>query len=339
MKSRFINPLSTLVTHLTRSLFLALLFGNCTNLMAQVKIEKIDYQGWPNCHRVTNGTIELIATTDIGPRIISFSFAGEKNLFYVREDFAGKTGGEEWRNYGGHRLWHAPEDKVRTYQPDNALIEVSQIKNGLRLTAPVEKLTGIQKTIEVTLHPTKPEARVLHRLRNIGRGSVELAPWAISVMSPGGFAISPLPTKFHPDRLLPNRQLALWPYTDVRDDRYYLGTDYVLLRHKAGNEGAKERAKIGIANNVGWAAYYLKPYLFVKRFNHIEGARYPDLGSSVELFTNNRILELETLGPLVTLKPGAEVSYEERWELHNGVELEFSEGSVKANLPSLVDKP
>lgn len=51
------------------------------------------------------------------------------------------------------------------------------------------------------------------------------------------------------------------------------------------------------------------------------------------------MLELETLGPLLTLKPGAEVSYEERWELHNGVELEFTEGSIKANLPSLVDKP
>ncbi|MCK7479038.1 MAG: hypothetical protein M0C28_18000 [Candidatus Moduliflexus flocculans] len=83
-------------------------------------IEKTAFQGWPNCYRVSNGTVEFIATTDVGPRIISFGFIGGANLFFVREDFAGQTGGSEWKNYGGHRVWHAPEDKVRTYEPDNA---------------------------------------------------------------------------------------------------------------------------------------------------------------------------------------------------------------------------
>ena len=87
---------------------------------ADVNIEKTAFQGWPNCYRVSNGTVEFIATTDVGPRIISFGFTGGANLFFVREDFAGQTGGTEWKNYGGHRVWHAPEDKVRTYEPDNA---------------------------------------------------------------------------------------------------------------------------------------------------------------------------------------------------------------------------
>ena len=33
------------------------------------KIERIQYGGWPNCFRVSNGKIELIVTGDVGPRI------------------------------------------------------------------------------------------------------------------------------------------------------------------------------------------------------------------------------------------------------------------------------
>jgi hypothetical protein len=302
---------------------------------AGVKIEKTAFQGWPNCYRVSNGVVEFIATTDVGPRIISYSFVGGTNVFFVREDFAGQTGGTEWKNYGGHRIWHAPEDKVRSYEPDNTAIAAKVIENGLVLTMPAEKLSGIRKEIEITLDPASTEVRVVHRLRNAGAWSVELAPWAISVMAPGGFAIAPMPTAFHPDRLLPNRALTLWPYTDMKDDRWLWGTDYVLLRQKVVGEGRQERTKVGINDNLGWAAYYLKGNLFIKRFTYVEGARYPDFNSSLEVFSNNRMLELETLAPLVTLPPGGVAVHEERWELHRNVDLAFSEDDVRAKVEPL----
>ncbi len=299
-----------------------------------MNIQKTAFQGWPNCYRVSNGIVEFIATTDVGPRIISYSFVGGINLFFVREDFAGQTGGSEWKNYGGHRIWHAPEDKVRTYEPDNSPITAKVIENGLLLTMPVEKLSGIQKEIEITLAPESTGVRVIHRLRNAGPWPVEIAPWAISVMAPGGFAVAPMPTAFHPDRLLPNRALTLWPYTDMKDDRWLWGTDYILLRHKVGDV-QKERTKVGINSNLGWAAYYLKGNLFIKRFTYVEGARYPDYNSSLEVFTNNRMLELETLAPLVTLPPGGVVTHEERWELHKDIDLAFTEEDVKAKVEPL----
>ena len=300
---------------------------------AGVTIEKTAFRGWPNCYRVSNGVVEFVATTDVGPRIISYAFVGGTNVFFVREDFAGQTGGAEWKNYGGHRIWHAPEDKVRTYEPDNSAIQAKVVENGLLLTMPPGPVSGIQKEIEITLAPSSTEVRVVHRLRNAGAWPVELAPWAISVMAPGGFAIAPMPTAFHPDRLLPNRALTLWPYTDMRDDRWLWGTDYVLLRQKVVQ--GQERTKVGINSNHGWAAYYLKPDLFIKRFSYVEGARYPDFHSSLEVFSNNRMLELETLGPLVTLQPSAVTAYEERWELHRNIDLAFSEDDVRAKVEPL----
>jgi hypothetical protein len=44
-------------------------------------IETVEYGGWPNCIRLSNGEIELVATTDVGPRIIRLGFVGGQNLF------------------------------------------------------------------------------------------------------------------------------------------------------------------------------------------------------------------------------------------------------------------
>src|SRR5664279_5701904 len=86
-------------------------------------IETVDFGGWPNCIRLSNGEIELIATTDVGPRIIRLGFVGGQNLFHNYPSTLGRIGDREWNNYGGHRLWHAPEVFPRTYAPDNVPVE------------------------------------------------------------------------------------------------------------------------------------------------------------------------------------------------------------------------
>jgi len=47
----------------------------------EVRVEKVEYKGWHNCYRVTNGEVELIVTGDVGPRVIRFGFVGGQNLF------------------------------------------------------------------------------------------------------------------------------------------------------------------------------------------------------------------------------------------------------------------
>jgi len=63
--------------------------------------------------------------------------------------------------------------------------------------------------------------------------------------------------------------------------------------------------------------------------------RLADFNSSLEVFSNARMLELETLAPLAVLQPGATVEHEERWELHRQPGLQFSEADVKARVEPL----
>ena len=289
-------------------------------------MEKVSYGGWPNCYRWSNGLVELVVTTDVGPRIIRFGFVDEENEFKEYEGMLGRTGGDEWRIYGGHRLWHAPEDKRRTYFPDNWPVEIEQHGDFVRLVQPIETTTGIQKEMDVAVEPGQAHVQVTHGLRNHNLWAVELAPWALSAMAPGGTAILPLPPRqTHGECLLPVNTLSLWAYTDMSDCRWTWGGKYVLLRQDAQ---ATTPQKVGALVPGGWLAYARGGHLFVKRFDYQPRVSYPDLGCMAEVWTDAEMLELETLGPLVQLAPKAAVEHVEHWFLFRDVPVPTSDADV-----------
>ena len=299
-------------------------------------MERIAYGGWDNCYRLENKAVEVIVTGDVGPRVISLAPAGGHNMFKQFSDMMGQTGGDEWKIYGGHRLWHAPEAKPRTYWPDNSPVTIKQIKNGLQTIQETEPDTGIQKQMDIVLDGRNAHAVVTHRLTNRGLWAVTLAPWALSVMSPGGRAIIPqAPYMSHDDTLLPARPVVLWPYTDMSDSRWTWGRKFIQLRQDAK---ARLPQKVGIGLTDGWAAYYLRKQVFLKRFKHDQKAAYPDFGCSFETFTNADMLEVETLGPVVTLEPRASVRHVEHWFVFSGVDIGRSESSIEAALAPLLEK-
>ncbi len=282
-----------------------------------VQLETVNFGGWPNSQRLSNGLVEVVATADVGPRVVRFGFAGQANEFCEFPEVQGQTGGDEWRNHGGHRFWHAPEDLARTYMPDNAPVQVEPLPDGLRLTQPIEGPTGLQKEIDLKLWPDAAHVRVTHRLRNHGLFAVETAPWALSVMATGGTAILPLPPRGpHAQNLLPASRLVLWAYTNMSDPRWTWGHKYILLRQ---DPQAQAYQKAGASVPDGWCAYARDNHLFVKRITYAPGAVYPDHGSNVETFTNAEFLELETLGPLAALPPKAAVEHVEDWYLFDQV--------------------
>src|SRR5262249_19868306 len=140
--------------------------------------------------------VELVVTLDVGPRIISYRLANGTNMFKEYADQLGKIGETEWQIRGGHRLWIGPEDTTRTYALDNGPVEYKEVGPGVvRLMPRPEKEYGTQKELEVRLAATGTDVTVIHRITNIGAEPTELAPWALTVMAPGGVEIIPLPPK------------------------------------------------------------------------------------------------------------------------------------------------
>lgn len=280
-----------------------------------VKCEGVSYGGWNNCQQVSNGTIKLIVTTDVGPRVIWCGFEDGENLFCQIPEDLGKTGGDEWRPYGGHRLWHAPEVKPRTYAPDNSPVHHTCEEGTLRLRPEKEELTGIRKEMDIRVHEGKPRVTVTHRLVNEGLWDVRCAAWSLTVMRSGGTAVLPQePFVPFPTALLPARPLVLWPYTNMADPRFTWGERHIELRQDSGMEDKPQ--KIGVLNSLGWGAYLVGTEAFAKFTSLTPGAEYPDFGCNWEVYTNKVMLEMETLSPLVTLAAqGGCVEHREEWLL------------------------
>lgn len=280
-------------------------------------LERFSYRGWNNAYKLSNGTVELVVTADVGPRIVFYGFCHGENLLHEVKEDAGKMGGSEFRLYGGHRLWVSPEVE-RTYYPDNTAVAVSQQGNTTCFTAQREQSspgTNLQKEIAIELAATGSQIQITHRIRNHDVLSTTLAPWSPTMMGPCGRAILPLSPRIAMDKdhYLPVGVFGIWSFTDFADPRWGLGTDYIQLRHSANPQGRFKEQMGGIYNSAGWGAYFRDGDLFVKRAAVINSARYPDFGCNFELFTNTEFLELETLGPLVELQPGEMVEHVERW--------------------------
>jgi hypothetical protein len=289
------------------------------SLSAAVKVDKVGYQGWPNCYRVSNGEIEAIVTGDIGPRVMRFGFVGGQNFFKEYREQLGKTGEEKFQLRGGHRVWKAPEDPIATWAPDNAPVEVRITEKGVVAREPVEPLTGLQKEIVLEMEPSGTRVTVTHRIANKTLFTLEFAPWAMTMLAQGGLEIAGFPPRGkHPENLEVTNPLSMWAYTDLSDTRLTLTRKYLLLRQDPNNA---QPQKVGLFNPKTWAAYLLNGDLFLKSYEADPHKTYTDFGCSFETFTNDEFLEMETLGPIAKVAPGESVTHVEHWSLHKGVRI------------------
>jgi len=306
---------------------------------AQVRIEKTAYKGWPNCYRITNGEVDLIVTSDIGPRVMRYGFVGGQNLFWEQPEGLGKSGEPAWVLRGGHRIWVGPEDIKYTYPPDNVPVRAEIKGSDLIVTQPVEKETGIEKQIQVQLEPKGSAVTVIHRLTNRGNMPLEYAAWALTMMAQNGVGITGFPPRgTHPEVLQPTNPLVMWAFTDLTDKRWQFTKKYMMLRQDPANSVPQ---KLGIFNENTWGAYALNGELFIKRTKGEKDKPYPDLGCSFETFTNNLFLELETLGPITKVPAGGTLEHVERWSLHKGVKIgAWTDAELdRAILPLLAGRP
>ena len=279
-------------------------------------MKKIQYQDLPNCVRLTNDEIEVFVTTDVGPRIVGYSFIGGENILGLHLQAKVETELGIWKPYGGHRLWIAPENMPNSYAPDNAPIEYffDEQTNSVRLVQPIEPVTKTQKEISVTLDQTGSGVRINHKITNCGSESIELAIWALTIMKGGGEVFIPNETfaPYSAETLLPVRTLTCWSYTDFTDSRWRFEKDFIRLKIDESNPDPQ---KIGIQNRQGWAMYRRGNLEFVKRFDYIENAAYPDLNSNTEIYTAGSFVEIESLAPLRQLVSGESAEHDEFWEL------------------------
>ncbi|MFL7814160.1 MAG: hypothetical protein AB8I40_10845 [Anaerolineales bacterium] len=265
--------------------------------------------GW----EIYNPSLRIFIPEGFGPRIMELSLESGPNLLAVLPEARIPVPGQiPFSLRGGHRLWAAPERPKVTYAEDDRPLEITQQEKGLDIHQETDR-AGLQKSWQVRLESESPEVTIRHQLVNESGEPIELAPWAVTMLQPGGVGLLPL---FAGEKGLhgtaPDRQLIVWPYTDLESPYLQITNEGVFIRAQV----AEGMLKIGAPNPAGWLAYSQNETLFVKRSVYLEGKEYPDRGASHQIYCDPGTIELETVGPLVKLAPGDSTDHQETWNVY-----------------------
>jgi len=256
--------------------------------------------------------LECLATA--GPRIVRLipAWFGE-NILAEMPEAAVRTALGRYRYFGGHRLWFAPKIGSQTYFPDNLGVNIQTEKNGVKLIGGIEPETHTRKTISIKISPERPFMMIKHMIKNHGSESMRLAPCAITMLRPNSLALLPQPVGIvDKEGFLPNRTISLWSYSSWDDARLNLDRELIQISSNA----TKRAFKLGYFNTHGWLGHVFEDVLFVKHFSVHRDESYPDSGCNAEVYTTNRMIELESLGAFVELKPEEELVHTETWEVY-----------------------
>src|SRR5690349_19933203 len=129
-------------------------------------MERITFLNQRDCIRLSNDTIDTVIATTIGPRILRCGVLDGPNLLGEYPDLATRTALGDWKPWGGHRLWAAPELMPGSYAPDDQPVRWELVhERRLTIRQPTDA-TSIEKVMTIQLAATGGRLTVEHEIWN-----------------------------------------------------------------------------------------------------------------------------------------------------------------------------
>ena len=269
---------------------------------------RIDYQGWPDSIVLSNGVVEAVIVPAIG-RVMQLRFAGEQEGPFWENDKLRRTKPDadstEWANFGGDKAWPAPQANwlqiiSRGWPPpagfDGMPMEAVVEGAAVILVSPVDPGFGIRVRRRIELQPGLPVMTTTTRYEKISGPPVEVGVWVITQVKDPVAVFAILSETAHSGAGYVRQSDELPAHFKLEDNLMALTRD------------PKKNHKIGtMAGTLVWVG---RTELLRIDSALVPGGKYPDDGSSAEIYTNLDPLayvELELLGPLAPMVVGDKI--------------------------------
>ena len=320
--------------------------------VAASEVKESNYRGWKTLE-LTNGLIDVQVAPDIGGRIIQFKL-GDFEYLWVNDQLAGKmpppTGvgpKGEWLNYGGDKLWPAPQGwsgenewpgppgpAIEGTPHEGSIVTAKGKTVAVQLISPKDKSTGIQFSRTINLWDGASGVRMHFVMRNIDKKPRRWGIWQVTQINCG-------------DRQGSGYDKNIWAYCPINPKSIF-PKGFKVLFGSAANPAfqpdpdkkmvrvhyERQVGKIAMDSMAGWLAVVSGDgHAFVERFKCFPDKKYPN-DASVEFWLQgpgkftaagkeNEIadnpvdappyLEAEVLSPLAELKPGKTYLFSNEW--------------------------
>jgi len=286
-----------------------------------VSVTRLDYRGWPDSCLMTNGDVEVVVVPAIA-RIMSYAPAGEQCVLWFNDALPrrriGRTRPAGYPNYGGHKLWVAPQ-RAWGWPPqmelDRGACEVEVGADGsLRMTGTPSPSAGVRFDREIRLAPAGTDLEVNQVMVNVSDRPVRWAIWDVTQASTDGVGFVPLGE---------GARLRTGDGAPLSGLWRRVG-DVLLLK------GGGPAQKVFISGPPGWLGCKQGRWVFLKTFE-IAPEPPPEPETAREVWVGDRgFMELEIIGPAVELQPGQSATLAETWRLlPAGPEADTDEGLVR----------
>ncbi|MHB1306616.1 MAG: DUF4380 domain-containing protein [Limisphaerales bacterium] len=267
-------------------------------------LTRTNHWGWHNSFRIANRAAEILVVPAIG-RVMQFRFLGTDGPFWENPALHGQApdpASAEWGNFGGDKSWPAPQADwpkltPRAWPPpvafDSMPVEATIESNTLVLTSPIDPHFGIRTRRRIDLDPVAPVMRIRTEYEKVAGEPVRVSVWVITQLKDPVRVFVPVPQ----DSRFPNGYLN----QSAANPLDLQVTNSLVSLKRDPRRGEK------IGNDAGALLWVGENEMLLVECPRGPEADYPDGGASAEVWTNPDPLpyiELETLGPLATMKPG-----------------------------------
>jgi hypothetical protein len=298
---------------MTFSCACAILVVSMVSSAPKTTVVKETYRGWAHSYRISNGVADLVVVPQIG-RVMRYGLKGKPNVLWENAALDGtkpipKT--DEWLNYGGDKLWPAPQD-LWGWPPDTDLDgsahRAEVIANGLRITSPISKKFSIEFQRDILLDAATSTVTFENRMTNKGSTVQKLSIWQITQLDDPSLAVLTL----HRTDKLPKGFFDYGTADLLEGYHTVVGEALHIRRHP------KTARKFGAGHPGGLITAVVGKFFFEMSAPISSDLVYPDSGSHQQIYTNPdplKYVEMEIAGPVVEIKPGETISFPVTWNL------------------------
>jgi len=323
--------------------------------LQSAQVEEVKYLGW-KCLKMSNSTTEVYLAPEIGGRVIQYKYLGHPFL-WVNKKLAGKVFPmsennclENWKNYGGDKVWPAPQGWDGPGQwpgPGDEVVGAPYRAEILKKKGKYVKVrlvgsdkggyAGVQFIREFTLFDNSSRLYIKATMKNITKNRE--TNWGIWQVTQTDF--SGPPPKTYNDKayiIVPLNPQSIWPekykvmFGLAQSFNWQPDYEKMIMKIRYMNIVGK----IGLDTYAGWAGLVDEQsgFCFVQRFETFPSAEYPDNTTFTSWVAgkgyfihkhklmyaeddpDSRFVEMEILSPRIKLQPGQSYSFYSSWEAH-----------------------